>query len=56
MMSDCPKCGEKNIGRLSKYIYFCRECCAEVVITRKNGIYVNIHSEDGIVIRKIKVG
>ncbi|SCX92033.1 hypothetical protein [Alkaliphilus peptidifermentans] len=56
MMTNCPNCGGINIGRLNKYSYFCRECFVEVAITRKNHIYVYIHSEDGMITRRIKVG
>lgn len=56
MMNNCPSCGGINIGRLHKNSYFCRDCCVELTITSKNDIYVHMHSEDGAIIRKIKVG
>lgn len=55
MMRNCPNCGGINIGRLHKNSYFCSDCYVEVAITRKNDIYLHIHSEDGGIIRKIKL-
>lgn len=55
-INSCPNCGGINIGKLNKYSYFCRECYVEVAITKKNQLYVHINSEDGLLIRKIRVG
>lgn len=51
----CPNCKSVNIGKLNRHNYYCRECCAEVSITKKNHVYIRIHSEDGAIIRNIRV-
>jgi len=27
----CPQCGSKNVGRIAKQTYFCRDCFTEIV-------------------------
>ncbi|ABW18606.1 hypothetical protein Clos_1059 [Alkaliphilus oremlandii OhILAs] len=53
-INKCPSCSSTNVGKLGKSSYFCRNCFVQIN-KEQNQIYINITSEDGKTIERIRV-
>jgi len=53
-INKCPSCSSSNVGKLGKSSYFCRNCFVQIN-KEQNQIYIDIISEDGVTIERIRV-
>jgi len=50
----CPKCNSKDLGKIGRNLYFCRDCLCEVKFD-KNKIIIYELNEEGFIEKKYNI-